>query len=168
MSVEKEKLVAFQVLLPVSMLEKAKEHADALQLKSVGAYVRQLIASDLDRVTLDAWGADIEPNAGERSTWEGSDFGKGSFLLQVVSPPASDTMTVRVRWRRNGGRGHTNYLTARDLLSGEFEAFGSRDKARRILYIRGGLYGMVESVMGFPGGAWVTLHLHREYPGKRK
>lgn len=164
MASAKENLIPFQVLLPPAMLREVKGRADALQLGSVGAYVRQVVAADLGKVVLDAWGADSEPTDGERQTWEGSEFGEGHFLLHVEAPPSNESITCRVRWRRNGGRGHTNFLTARDLLQGGFESFGSRDRSRRVVYLRGGLYGTVESVMGFEGGAWVTLRLHRTYP----
>ncbi|MFT3840793.1 MAG: hypothetical protein QM723_27630 [Myxococcaceae bacterium] len=164
---EREDLIAFQVLLPVSMLNEARNQARSLELKGVGAYVRQLIQADLARQMLDAWGTDEEPTAGQRSTWEGNRYGTGSFLLQAVAPPANNSVTVRVRWRRNGGRGHTNFLTAEALRS-EFSDFKTTGSTPGILYLRGGVYGRVESVMGYPGGALVTLSLHREYPGRKK
>lgn len=45
----KEPKVAFQVLLPVSLLEATRQRCRELQVNSVGGFIRQLLAAELAR-----------------------------------------------------------------------------------------------------------------------
>ena len=104
---------------------------------------------------LEAFGADHKPIPAQVATWEGNV--SPHYKLEVVAAPAYGHMTVRVRANLTGGRGFTEPLSTKGLLVDA--TFGHRDLDRRVIYLRGGTFWKVHTMVDYRGAALVTLEL---------
>lgn len=162
MASAKKKTIAFQVILEEATWRAARSRAKELGEPSLGGYLRRLIAGDLGDLPFDAWGAEEPPSQSVRAAWDDAIEGRGTFQLHPVQPPANGYLTARVRWRINGNGGHSRFLTTATL--GQFPIFVSEQPQRRVLYVRGGMFGLVDSILQTGGAALVTFRLSAAHP----
>jgi hypothetical protein len=147
-------LVNVQVPMPGKLVALAKDRAAELGLP-LATWARTVLIRELAVPLLDAFAAERPPTPAEVTTWEGNV--SPHYKLEAVATPAYDHMTVRVRENRGGGRGFTDPLSTRGLLASTM--LGHSDQNRRVIYLRGGTFWKVHTMVDYHGAALVTLTL---------